>query len=205
MWCHGLLNYEAGSICCFLITVLLLVFFRLLIAQAENVANSLELAAMTSPRAHLSLVEARKSIAEAIKLLESCDNQFFPPPTDHRETEISSCFPSNNEDQVPVAAMEKDFDLGNFTLQNVLKERGVFLSPSLKPTQLTLTNSDGKLFSAPYDNQAALNRCAEVNNNSAMIESRNTESGVENGVISRIVEMKKKWVHGKFVEVREME
>lgn len=50
-----------------------MIFFRLLIAEAEKAAEALEIAAIKSPIARASLIETRKLIAEAIQSIESIE------------------------------------------------------------------------------------------------------------------------------------
>lgn len=162
---------------------------------------------MTSPKAHLSLIEARRLVAEAIQFLESCDNQDVSPATDNTGMDILSHFSINSRDQMPVAAMDKDFDFGNFTLNNALEGGDAFIPACSKHTALESTRLDGNLSRIKYDNQATVkaNTNEECKSDSPAIESRKAEYAMEKGAITRALAMKKKWVRGKFVEVTGIE
>ncbi|XP_034901563.1 uncharacterized protein [Populus alba] len=91
---------------------------RSLIAEAEKAANTLEAAAMRSPIARASLIEARKLIAEAIQSIESVDTGYS----------ISNDSISNEIDRHPdpslaptkqVSEVEKEINAGNGGLGQV--------------------------------------------------------------------------------------
>ncbi|KAJ3703450.1 hypothetical protein LUZ61_007155 [Rhynchospora tenuis] len=71
---------------------------KLLIAEAEKAAKSLEVASLTNPLAHASLVEARNLIAKATQMLHSIEQR--PLLAD---SSLNDAPPSNSEvtDQVP--------------------------------------------------------------------------------------------------------
>ncbi|KAF9689849.1 hypothetical protein SADUNF_Sadunf01G0135200 [Salix dunnii] len=85
---------------------------RSLIAEAEKAANTLEAAALRSPIAHASLIEARKLIVEAIQSIESVDTGYS----------ISNDSISNEIDRHPdpslalteqISEVEKEINSGN--------------------------------------------------------------------------------------------
>lgn len=91
---------------------------RSLIAEAEKAANTLEAAAMRSPIARASLIEARKLIAEAIQSIESVDTGYS----------VSNDSISNEIDRHPdpslaptkqVSEVEKEINAGNGGLGQV--------------------------------------------------------------------------------------
>ncbi|XP_011048638.1 PREDICTED: uncharacterized protein LOC105142620 [Populus euphratica] len=91
---------------------------RLLIAEAEKAANTLEAVAVRSPIARASLIEARKLIAEAIQSIESVDTGYS----------ISNDSISNEIDRHPdpslaptkqVSEVEKEINAGNRGLGQV--------------------------------------------------------------------------------------
>ncbi|KAI5602298.1 hypothetical protein BDE02_01G146700 [Populus trichocarpa] len=91
---------------------------RSLIAEAEKAANTLEAAAVRSPIARASLIEARKLIAEAIQSIESVDTGYS----------ISNDSISNEIDRHPdlslaptkqVSEVEKEINAGNGGLGQV--------------------------------------------------------------------------------------
>ncbi|KAI4386904.1 hypothetical protein MLD38_004781 [Melastoma candidum] len=178
---------------------------RLLIARAENAADSLELAAMTSPKAHLSLIEARKLVAEAIQFLESCHNPDVSAVAGHSRTDRFSYFPTNSKNQTSVTATGKDFAFGDFPLHNSLKKGDAFLSACSRPAVFESTRADGKLGPTKYDDQVTMNSTAEPKSHPQVIEARHAESATEKGVVNRTLATKKKWVCGKFVVVAGIE
>lgn len=91
---------------------------RSLIAEAEKAANTLEAAAVRSPIARASLIEARKLIAEAIQSIESVDTGYS----------VSNDSISNEIDRHPdpslaptkqVSEVEKEINAGNGGLGQV--------------------------------------------------------------------------------------
>ncbi|XP_010542348.1 PREDICTED: uncharacterized protein LOC104815594 [Tarenaya hassleriana] len=61
---------------------------RELIAEAENAAKALELAAMKNPVAQASLLESRKLIAEATQLIESIEDETFSSALPNQPTSL---------------------------------------------------------------------------------------------------------------------
>lgn len=91
---------------------------RSLIAEAEKAANTLEAAAVRSPIARASLIEARKLIAEAIQSIESVDTGYS----------VSNDSISNEIDRHPdpslaptkqISEVEKEINAGNGGLGQV--------------------------------------------------------------------------------------
>ncbi|KAH0920623.1 hypothetical protein HID58_020641 [Brassica napus] len=152
---------------------------RLLISEAEKAAKVLEVAAMTSPVAHASLLESKKLIAEATQLIESL--------------EISQ-----------VAASDEDGTChqeqpGEVNGTHTLPINGESLHLNLRCSDLPQPNGTRVDPPSPESNGAV-----KVSESPHLPNGSNTCHGVdEKGESLESGNVTKKWVRGRLVEVTE--
>lgn len=210
-----------------------MIFCRLLIAEAEKAAKALEVAATKSPIAQASLIETRKLIAEAVQSIESIDsglissqeNGKYPSPTPTptlrgnemdgqadmetdggmRVLDEADQKKVNGNHSLASSKEEEDFDLGKFTLQDILNGEDELLSMSSSGYGLSPFSFESliKQSDSGYEPNKALesNRDGEEEKdhpiNGSKVETPEDETP------SNLVTVTKKWVRGRLVEVAE--
>ncbi|KAK7397495.1 hypothetical protein VNO78_18670 [Psophocarpus tetragonolobus] len=188
---------------------------RLLIAEAEKAAKTLEVAATRSPIARSSLIETRKLIAEAIQSLESIDTLAITdcnvPSIGLSEVnkEKGSAFEVLNQSQMAqvnghtTSSSDYKFseDLGKFSLQK----------PINGDPEVLLTNGSTSL---PFSLNSQINQSSSSKQGEAEEDQRSEfKTGplprvmgiqsLENETVSTLPVVTKKWVRGRLVEVAE--
>ncbi|KAL8098781.1 hypothetical protein AgCh_031485 [Apium graveolens] len=111
---------------------------KLLIAEAENAAKALEIAATKSPLAQASLIETRKLIAEAIQSIESIEGGFADNEPDNPSSlnNVEKEIDIKSEDQIEIngsRAFSSNFDDipdSEFNLQQLLNHEDEILPSS---------------------------------------------------------------------------
>ncbi|XP_058226939.1 uncharacterized protein LOC131335546 isoform X2 [Rhododendron vialii] len=207
---------------------------KLLIAEAEMAAKALEAAAMTSPVAQASLIETRKLIAEAIQSLQSIEKgQIHSNETDVQNPSVASAELVNHMEKESIGkingtqALEsresdiKDFGFGKFNFQYLLNGD----DEVLPTTGCDLLNGKEELYrTGSSDSGWSPSELNSVLKQSGITEQLsqlepNGKNSLQKEVPSGGAELKpekevkppssinvaKKWVRGKLVEVEEVD
>lgn len=154
---------------------------RLLIAEAENAAKALELAATKSPLAQASLIETRKLIAEAIQSIESIEGGFDdnepdnPSSLNNVEKEIDIISEALvTKDQIEINGSRaflsnfddiSDSDFEKFNLQQLLNHEDEILPSSSNDVDF-INNAD--YLKGLLDNGTDLSRSGPLDNPSSL-------------------------------------
>lgn len=182
---------------------------RLLIAEAENAAKALELAASKSPLAQASLIETRKLIAEAIQSIESIEGSFDEnePDSPLGLTDVedlkSEGFVTKDQIEVNGASLSNfddisDSAIGNFNLQQLLNHEDENLPSSSYDVDFM---NDMDYLKGLLDNETDLSQLEPLNKHSSFTHqldllAPNGTTGkhgnpVPNGAKSELLELKK--------------
>ncbi|KAE8722909.1 peroxisome bioproteinsis protein 2 [Hibiscus syriacus] len=197
---------------------------RLLIAEAEEAAKALEVAAIKSPVAQASLVETRKLIAEAIRSIESIEIGQIASNENTRYISVDSV--------EPVSQVENKMQIGNIRSNEAepkevngnqslsFSKHEEFNLPSFIFPKMVNGDSDVQLASSNNHSSSTLGFDTLIKSDSSKQHNPlETNGAIEHeknppvngtkvqlkdyGVPSIAVAVTKKWVRGKLVEVTE--
>lgn len=201
-----------------------ILFYRLLIAEAEKAAKALEVAAVKSPIARASLIETRKLIAEAIQSIASIesgqitsDNEYggSPPPVsdvlvsqgekEAAETENEGLILNHperirvNGNQSLAPVKDEDFNFASFTMPG-----------KLNGEELLPTNSNGyALQTLDLESLITQSDSADSEPNGHGEHEKNSQpngskiQNMEEEIPSKPEAVTKRWVCGRLVKVTE--
>ncbi|KAG2250890.1 hypothetical protein Bca4012_098340 [Brassica carinata] len=165
---------------------------RLLISEAEKAAKVLEVAAMTSPVAHASLLESKKLIAEATQLIESLEISQVASDEDvtyHQPSDTLLEVCSESETEQP----------GEVNGTHTFSINGESLHLNLRCSDLPQPNGTRIDPPPPESNGAIkLTKSPHLSNGSDACHGMEEKGeSLESGNVT------KKWVRGRLVEVTE--
>ncbi|WZY96771.1 hypothetical protein YC2023_069100 [Brassica napus] len=152
---------------------------RLLISEAEKAAKVLEVAAMTSPVAHASLLESKKLIAEATQLIESLEISQVAASDEDGTCHQEQPGEVNGTHTLPINGESLHL---NLRCSDLPQPNGTRVDPPSPES-----NGAIKLSESPHRPNGS-NACHGVGEKGESLESGNVT---------------KKWVRGRLVEVTE--
>ncbi|WOH04117.1 hypothetical protein DCAR_0623525 [Daucus carota subsp. sativus] len=182
---------------------------KLLIAEAENAAKALELAASKSPLAQASLIETRKLIDEAIQSIESIEGSFdenepdSPLSLSDVEDLKSRGFVTKDQIEVNGASLSNfddisDSAIGKFNLQQLLNHEDENLPSSSYDVDFM---NDMDYLKGLLDNETDLSQLEPLNKPSSLTHQLDLlapngttakhGNPVPNGAKSELLELKK--------------